>query len=88
MPKVHIVASGTFTAMHTTPYTRPAPQLYLPQRISSGPRGSKFPTMNLCDSLRVFGCNVSPMSTGTTRGEPHIVARRNTSKFLTMGRAA
>lgn len=88
MPKVHRVAVGTFSLTHTTPYTRPAPALALPPRLHSGPRGSKFPTMNLCDSLRVYGCNVNPKTTGTTRGDPYVVARRNTSKFMRLGPAA
>ncbi len=91
--KVHLVHSGSLSALHTT---RSAPKgevmpkgvapkgvaLYTPKRsgvINRTPR--KNPMYQVCETFKVYGVNANPFKTGTTAGHRDIVSRRNTCVY-------
>lgn len=80
-PRIHRVNPGTMPAPTSKPKFVP---LYLSPRIMGGPaqRSGMAQTASY-ESIPVFGFNGSPMRSGGTNGEVHIVSRRNTSKFST-----
>ena len=80
--KVHLVHSGSVSALHTT---RPAPKpvaLYTPMRsgvINRTP--TKNPMHRVCETFRVYGVNANPFKAGTTGGHGEVVSRRNTCVY-------
>ena len=80
--KVHLVHSGSVSALHTTqPMAKPIP-LYTPTRsgvINRHP--SKNPMHRVCETFKVYGVNANPFKAGTTAGHGDIVSRRNTCVY-------
>lgn len=50
--------------------------LHLPARFLGGKPTNGTYMSSLCKDLRVFGCNVNPYRTGTTKGDRKIVSVR------------
>lgn len=84
--KVHLVHSGSVSALHTT---RSAPKpipLNTPMRSGVMTRSvSKNPMHRVCETFRVFGVNANPFKAGTTGGTPEVIARRNTCVYTHAG---
>jgi len=81
-PRIHLVNPGTMPQSIKRDKFVP---LSLPQRFMGGPpQRAGVSQSSSYASIPVFGFNGSPMRSGGTNGEVHIVARRNISKFSTM----
>jgi hypothetical protein len=80
--KVHLVHSGSLSALHTT---RSAPKpiaLYTPKRSGVISRTArKNPMYQVCETFKVYGVNANPFKAGTTSGHGDIVSRRNTCVY-------
>jgi hypothetical protein len=89
MSRVHRIYAGgsqsLAAACNTKPISHPvvgkgqAPDnvpLYTPARFAGRAPSRGSAMGNLCDTLAVFGCNVNPRTTGTTRGEAEIISTR------------
>lgn len=80
--RTHLVPTGTMPQSIKRDKFVP---LSLPQRFMGGPaQRAGVSQASSYTSIPIFGFNGSPMRSGGTNGEVHIVSRRNTSKFSTV----
>lgn len=80
--RTHLVPTGTMPQSIKRDKFVP---LSLPLRTTSGPaQRAGVSQASSYASIPIFGFNGSPMRSGGTNGEVHIVSRRNTSKFTTV----
>ena len=80
--KVHLVHSGSFLNLHSTPKTPKPVALYTPKRsgvISRNP--AKNPMHRVCETFKVYGVNANPFKHGTTGGHGEVVSIRNTCVY-------
>lgn len=80
--KVHLVRSGSVSALHTTPLQAKPIPLNTPMRSGVMTRNpSKNPMHRVCETFKVYGVNANPFKAGTTGGHGEVIARRNTCVY-------
>jgi len=77
--RTHLVPTGTMPQSIKRDKFVP---LSLPLRTTSGPaQRAGVSQASSYSSIPIFGFNGSPMRSGGTNGDKHIISRRNVSKF-------
>lgn len=77
MSRVHYLPTGT---MQESKKEKCIP-LYTSMRYALGRQSSRAPMASLVDYFSTYGVNSSPLRSGVTGGERHIVSARNVSKY-------